>query len=477
MTSMRRGCGVLAVLVVLAAACSGDSGGGGGDAAGAAAPTTTTAPAVATTAVPTTTTTTEPEPEPEPFPVGAAWESADIDLGADTWIRDVAAAGDTVWAVGRRDNAPLALRSVGGGPFEVVDLGPPPGSGDIVLLGAAGGVDGALILFGLRGSDCFGGLAVEGGFTRGALCRVNRGAVFASSDGGATFTYVEPPEMVLGGRQSVDLRAAVHDGEQFVAVGTVRGPDWHARMWTSPDGVTWAAAGELRDPDGSTSAIDVRHAGDTLLVHYEAHPCARDANFNTPGYVLGSDWPEHARLAAGPGPASLAPVTSADLELVPAPRPVDCAVDDPFLLAREPYPALRIASAGDALVVVDDSNDEAGRVAGETGVAQRVDRSWELEMVATGDAHALIDVVDIDGRPALLERETSGGLKRLLVTVSGDDGWSARESASPVLRDSPLIGGAVWSGDRVVLVAHRGVDGDEQRRREILVRTSAPVDR
>src|SRR6056297_3402873 len=105
---MRRIGAVLAAMAVLAAACS--SGGGDGE---EAAPTTV-ADAPATTVAPETTTTTEPEPEL--LPVGAAWEPfPSLDVPADVDLEAVAV-GDDVWFVGHRDNAPLALRSVEGGP-------------------------------------------------------------------------------------------------------------------------------------------------------------------------------------------------------------------------------------------------------------------------------------------------------------------------------------------------------------------------
>ncbi|HSL58997.1 MAG TPA: pentapeptide repeat-containing protein, partial [Acidimicrobiales bacterium] len=187
--------------------------------------------------------------------------------------------------------------------------------------------------------------------------------------------------------------------------------------------------------DGSTTGVELVHDGATYVVRYAANPCARQVFDSPTGWVFGSSWADHVRLAAGADLAALAPVTSAELALAPDPRPVDCAVDDVFDLGQEPYPSLRLGLVGGTATVLDVSTEEAGRAPGEYPSAQLVDGAWTTDTAATDAEGEYLAFVDADGRPAVVEQ----GPETLRVAVL--DG-AATEIVDP---RRPVVGAAVQS--------------------------------
>lgn len=446
----RRIAATFLVLAFLVAACSTDESTG-----------STTPDETGSTQAPDTTTTTG-QSGSALLPLGTVWvfdEPVDV---ASFWVGAVTKIGDTVWVVGSRDNGPLAARSVDGGPLEIVDVGGPPAGGNIRLTGVAGSPGGPILLFGSRGFDgCDAGFAVEDGYTRAVACRVTRGATFVSTDAGETFTYTEPAAMALGDRQAVRLDGGTYDGDQFVVVGTMRADDWHGRVWTSANGVDWSLSQELRGTDGTMSAVDIHHDGETYLVVADEHPCAVKPYYNsTPGYILGSGWPQHSRLYAGPDLDSLVPVTNADLPLAPAPIEVDCDADeDGFDTSRIPYPSVRTELVGGVITVIDVSREAAGRTPGTHALAQWIDGTWitsnfDITTAVGPDGEVdpdarfnLIAPVDIEGELALFGVSGPGTTMRL--AQPDGEGWKVIPAHRPIVFDNGSLGWAVSIGDEL----------------------------
>ncbi len=449
--------------------------------------TSTRATAPPTTAPPTTAPPTT-QPAPVILPTGVVWRATQVGRvgGMGVASSQIVTVDDEAWIVGGRWNGPVLWRSTDGETWTEVVVEPPPSSGSALLDGLIGRPDGGLLAWGHAGSDCYANEPRENGYREVSICRRIRPIVYLSDDG-TTWQRVDPSAMAPGGSNSVHVSevTAVDDG--FVAVGTHRGPDWYGLIWSSPDGENWNVVRELRGADGPMSGREALWDGTTLVVLAHEHPCSQGyINYNTPGWILGTSWANHLRLLTGPSVDALEPVAADGHPILEPPRPVDCAVDDPFFFGMEPYADAAGAMIGGRIALLDltdlpddDTGDDAGDDTGDdTGdgdgdgdgdedaapihprrIVTLIDGTWEESFTEGIDRSGRDTLVELDGRPAILRAtQPETGVTTIDVIVSTDDGWELRTGQTPLLGRisysalSAGDGSTVALGDRLLAV-------------------------
>lgn len=422
------------------------------------ASTSSTTPAGTTPSSTTSTTTTSTVPEPEILPVGAVWTSSTVDTveGARYSAASLSTIGDELWLTGARWNAPAAWRSTDGVEWSPVTIEAPIDAAAVTVHGVLDRPGGGYLIWGSHARSCIANEDRGGGYRETGICRRFRPVVFLSDDG-ASWRRVEPPSMQPSSG-SVVLGAVRRVDDGFVAVGTHRGPDWYGMVWSSPDGETWELVRELRGADGPVSANEVLWDGDTLVVLAHEHPCSQnDINDNTPGWILGSAWPNHLRMYAGQDAQSLEPVDPADHPLLEPPMPVDCAVDRAFDLSKEPYANATGSVIGGRIVLFDftplpgpvASDDDSGE--DEEEVPRRfvtLDGGTWVEGASEGVPRVGVEPIDLGGELVFVADSRRNSLTEMTTYVPNGDGtWSQRQADRQVVGDLLTV---VGFGDSVV---------------------------
>ena len=230
-----------------------------------------------TTAAATTTTTTTTTVPPRVVPIGVRWTAGDelVESGVFGAAQNLIVVDDELWLMGNRYNGPAVFRSRDAGiTWEPVEVASPPSQGTISVHDLARGHDGRLVVAGSRGSRCQVAEDVGDGYRVTGICKRFRPTLFLSDDDGASWREVEPAAMAPPGDVSVALASVVATADGFLAAGTVRGPDWHGRLWSSPDGESWSLDDEIRGVSRFASVEQLLTDGDSLVLLVSEHPCA-----------------------------------------------------------------------------------------------------------------------------------------------------------------------------------------------------------
>ncbi len=400
-------------------------------------------------------TTTVPEPdeppqpdEPEILPVGAWWEpvSAEGDIGFGPLV----VLGDELWSLGRRFNAPVVHRTTDGYDWQPISIVAPPSRGSIDLDGILSRPDGGYLAWGSRRTSCQTAEDVGGGFLFVGLCRQMQPILFLSEDG-VTWRSVEPSGLAPPSGSSSELVDVIVDPNGgYLAAGTVRGADWHARVWRSDDGETWSLVHEVRGADGPTSSEKLATDGSSILLVVSEHPCSKP-KFNTPGWTLGSGWASHPRLYLGPSAADLTLQTPGDLPLAAEPMVVDCATQTGYEVGREPYTEAMGSTLGGKLIV-------AGRPPRQTSEDPLPGlQIWRLESDVWVDISPPQDperpiyqggLIDVDGMPGFVHlRRSPPHTLSIAAELPDVDGGLSAPDPRPVEGESTTD--AVWFADGV----------------------------
>ncbi|MFN3258868.1 MAG: pentapeptide repeat-containing protein [Ilumatobacter sp.] len=371
----------------------------------------------------------------------------------------------SVWLLAQRWNGMYVGRSDDAGiTWTEIAVVPPPSSGAIGPVGITRGASGRLVIHASASSRCSASIDVGDGFFETSICRRRRPVVFVSDDDGATWRRSDPPAMAPPGDVTIDLVDVVSTADGFLAAGTVKGPDWHVRLWSSPDGENWSLDREVRAPGSFLSAEDLVFDGENLLLAASEHPCS-SPNDNTPGWILGTAWVDHVRLYIGTRIADLELATPDRHPLARPPSPLaDCAIVSGFDLSNtDLYPTARAALVGDEIVVLEmtlfsteELDDDADlSVLGSRRLAQLVDGEWELievDGVPVDVPGAGEPLLDVDGQPGLFETESESQLlewTRLLLPGENAPLELVRSDRPLVARD---LQAATWI-DGTLLVA------------------------
>ncbi len=485
---VRRGAVLMAVVL---AACSGSGGESGStDPSGSTVaapdtPSTGSDPSSATTVL--TESPTSTEPPPVIVPLGVRWDEIGIVAeaagggSAQTIRPDLLAVGGDLWLLNTLYNTTAVTRSRDGGvTWETVQVVAPPANGTLFLTDVVAGPTGRLVATGSIGSNCRSDQDLGNGYRSVELCRRFRPVLFASDDDGASWRRIEPAAMAPPGDSSVIVEDMTVFGDGYVAVGTVKGPDWHARVWASPDGETWNTERELRDVDGGPmSGRQVLTDGETLMLIADGHPCGTPFADTPSGWVLGTSWLRSLRMFTGAGIGDLTVLTSADHPFASDPVPVDC---DTLSLSdigdsNASLPQASGAVIGGTITLLEDigpfDDEEDPEVIDQTTSGTRrftqlIDGDWVLTVIDGVFSQNKVEangstLIDVDGLPGMFEVDTTGsGVEFVPILPDGAGSWRQTSPERSVLTShrATVISGN-WSNG--ALVAAGTVHSDPYR--------------
>lgn len=487
---MRRTSGTRASAIVLAlslAACSGGdgpSGSGGPNSTLASPKSAEPIPASTDAAAPTDTasTTTSTEPPPEVVPIGQRWEAGQsLDSTLNTGSSDdrfVRAAGAT-WFLSTKFNGAAIYRSTDGATWTAADVGPPTPGESLRIEDMVEGPTGRLAALATRDIRCDTTIDAGNGYQIVGFCTREAAAVLLSDDDGATWRRVEPPAMAAPSDSSVRPVSIIATATGFVAAGTVAGPDWHARLWSSPDGENWTLDREVRGASPYVSAEQLITDGSTMVLVLSDHPCA-EPRVAPPGWVLGADWVRWPRVYSGTSTADLAPLAAGShpfvrdldistcdvlgtLEGVSAvddnyPGMTGLVIDGVITFLEDPRPTPADIAAEEA----DD--DELEQTSGLRRLTQLVDGSWTLmeipgvQSAIDGSSLRRSQLIDVAGAPGIFETNSSGyGVTTpTAILPDGDGGWVQPVPEHGLIAEEILAAG--WVDGTMVAVAAVSAD-------------------
>lgn len=447
--------------------------------------TTTTTASAPTTSVP-------PEP-PRVAPAGERWVSTMIEPGlSGIGVPTVAVLDDSIWVVANRFNGAVAYRSTDGGDtWEDRSFVEAPQSATThSISGIVRGATGRLVAHGSINSDCNGSESVDDGYRFVGVCRALRPVVHVSDDGGDSWTELSPAALQPSPGTSVVVNQIVATPTGYAAIGTVRGPDWHARVWDSADGAEWAVAAELRTPDAPSTGVALAVVENRAVAIVDANPCATPEFNNTPGWILGTQWADHGRIFDGPSLDQLALQTPADHPLAPEPASLDCAALDQFEVAGLPYPDLAVGATASGVVIArvgvpaDEEPETPVDLELATLSADESAGAWTVSQasgVTAGDG--------LSGRLGQTTIVSTGGAGLVTTGSLGSTRSSVRvfgSGSEPAVADPPLIatrlGQVVADGEDLVVAAildaqpYDAVSGGTEPRSLQFWRSTATID-
>lgn len=470
------------VLVLALAACSGGGDTSGSDTTGPAiANTDDSGPPATDTTVPTSASTegtgppetdpptTSTEPPAEIVPLGVRWEAGQAlhSTGrTDTRQHRFVQAAGASWFLSTRYNAVAIHRSTDGVTWTAADVGPATPGESLAIDDMVEGPNGRLAAIATRGTNCDAVVDAGDGYQYVGFCTRQAAAVLLSDDSGATWRRIDPPAMAAPGDSSVRPVSIIATATGFVAAGTVAGPDWHARLWSSPDGENWVLDREVRGASPFASAEQLITDGSTMVLVLSDHPCS-EPRVSTPGWVLGADWVKWPRVFTGTTTADLAPLPSGTH---PFARDLDISTCD-FLGTLEGVSATNLAYPEMTGMVIDGAitfledprptpadlaaekadDDEAELTSGLRRVTQLVDGEWTLieidgvQSALDGSARRSSQLIDVGGTPGIFETGDSGYAVTTPAPIlpDGDGGWAQPAPEHAILADNIVTAGWV----------------------------------
>ena len=368
------------------------------------------------------------------LPLGTAWDTSTVaELEGIGRITGMTTLGDSAWITGTRWNAPRLWRSTDGVAWDEIEVAPP--DDDLVSIdGILERDGGGYVAYGKRSWGCY---EWEGSGPYRSLeqCRRDRPVIFLSDDG-TSWREIEPASMEPPGDQSVVLASVARYAGGYVAVGTVQGPDWHGRIWTSPDGEDWTLASEVRG-EQLTSLEQVLSDGEQIVVIASGHECGEPRDISQGGWNLGVTWLNQFQLYEGTDPAALQLLAPAEHPLLREPMAIDC--DRVIELPSRPDGWADGVMVAGRITLVErdapgDTREDESRV---RRIATLADGAWSVEEVTLPPISSASGwLVDVDGAVGITGdngRGSSRGLGALWAVVPADGGWEHRDAGNRVL--------------------------------------------
>ncbi len=410
-------------------------------------------------------TTTTTEPPTAVIPLGVRWETVGSipDAALPSSPRSLVTISGELWMFTGRANSTVVARSRDAGlTWEQVPVVAPPESGAQTVTDVVVGADGRLVARGTIGSTCQVNIDVGDGFREVGLCGRFRPVLYLSDDDGASWRQIEPPVMAPAGDTTVVLEGLVATADGYLAVGTVKGRDWHVRLWSSPDGETWSLDREIRGDGAPISARQLLANGDEVVLLADEHPCA-SVYYNTPGWYLGAQWVEHLRIYSGATSGDLALLGAADHPFAHDLQPIDCADETERDQVAE-LNALHTTASGAVIggVItmleevrdVEEAEDADLLTSGTRRIAQLIDGTWvptEIVGVQSPNKASGSSLIDVGGVPGIMESRSAGQVLRDLVPIL-PDGDGSRYQAIPEQSVVGSVAAGAWAGGAVVVV-------------------------
>jgi uncharacterized protein YjbI with pentapeptide repeats len=449
--------------------CSGGDSGGSATTeptAASEASTTTSGDAPLSTVPPTTIA------PPEVVALGQRWapgQSLHSTGRTDNGRHQFVQTGGATWFLSTKFNGVAIYRSTDGAAWTAADVGPTTPGESLWINDMVEGPNGRLAAIATRGTRCESVIDNGDGTQYVGFCRGQAAAVLLSDDAGATWRRIEPPAMAPPGDSSVRPVSIIATANGFVAAGTVAGPDWHARLWSSPDGENWTLDREVRGASPYASAEQLITDGSTMVLVLSDHPCA-SPQVSTPGWILGADWVEWPRVFTGTSTADLAPLPSGSHPFV---RDLDISNCDvlgsleTISAVDRTHPGMTGMVVGGAITLLEDprpteadtaadeaDDDDAEVTSGLRRITQLVDGEWALteidgvQSALKGDRPA--QLIDVDGTPGIFETSDSGYADTTPAPIlpDGDGGWAQDAPEHAIIGDQ--IVAASWVGGTLV---------------------------
>jgi len=386
------------------------------------------------------------------LPLGVAWEATVLGrFEGHGRMHSMAEAGGQIWALGNEYQAPVGWRSSDGLTWTETEFPFPSDAGDVTVFDIVELPDGRLVGAGNLATEC---RAVDGPgeFTYFDRCHVLRPTFHISDDGGESWRRVDPTSMAPPAGASQPLLAVAVHGGALVAVSTVRGPDWHGRVWTSSDGEDWSLASEVRGDD-PWSVDDVLSDGDSLVVLASAHPCSTPTAISEAGWVLGTAWPRHLRILAGPDARALSVLAPGEHPLAAAPMDADCAEVGQIEFATRPYARADGAVIDGIITLIERSaeGDDRGADLLPRRVVSLVDDSWQtasVDLPTDLQSHWLVRS-EMGVAMVTARGHRTSGLGRIEVSLpDGGGSWAEASESIPVL--STRLGAGIGFGGAIL---------------------------
>lgn len=393
------------------------------------------------------------------LPLGAAWETfAVADFDGQGGVSGITTLGDTAWITGTRWNAPVLWRSTDAETWEEIAVAAPDAD-RVSILGILERDGGGYLGFGHRSWDCYDwtddlSTVVPPGMRALDMCRRDRPVIHLSDDG-TSWRQVEPASMAPPGDHAVILESVSAYSGGYIGVGTVQGPDWHGRVWTSTDGEEWALAAEVRGAD-FTSLQQVVSDGEQIVVIGAEHQCGEPRDISQGGWNLGTAWLEELRIYQGTDPTALTLIEPGAHPLAFERRVVNCAEDSIIQLTSTPDGWAEGIVVGGRIVLVereapDDTNADETRV---RRFVSLMDGEWvaeEVELPPISSATGWL--VDVNGHAWIAGVGNAGnGLGAMWAVGRTDTSWEHRDAVNAVLWSS---GAGATYFDGALLVAGR----------------------
>ena len=464
------------IAVIVFGACSGS----GGETDGTSSPPgatdgtvpstspsgTASTPPAATTVVSDSTTTTEPPPEI--VPLGVRWNdvgvvATDVSRSLNRGSERMLVVGDDLWLMGPIHNTSYVVRSRDHGvTWQPVPVVAPPGSGEQFVTDVVAGAGGRLVATGSINSNCQVNDDAGNGYREVGLCKRDRPVLYLSDDDGATWRQIEPPAMAPPGDTTVVINGLIATVDGYAAAGTVAGPDWHVRLWSSPDGETWTLDREIRGEGSPISARQLLTDGTNVVLRADEHPCALPGT-STDGWVLGSSWVSKFRIFSGTNIGDLALLTPAQHPFAHDPEVIEC---EPLFTTPEGVPNANATTVqatgaviGGAITMlqsvqqIDEDSVADPLTAGSQRFTQLIGGEWVVTEIDGVPINRDVEMIDVDGAVGLFDGADS-------ILQSADGTWSQTSPERALLIDNGLVGSA-WSGGAIVVAGI--VDSDRYR--------------
>ncbi len=367
--------------------------------------------------------------------------------------------------IARRLNGSSVYRSADAGvSWSPIDVAPPPPEGGLVLADIVRAGSGRYLITGTVESRCAANIDAGDGFRYVRECRERRPVVFVSDDGDS-WRRVEPAAMAPPDGAAVVIESVVAGENGFLAAGTVRAEDWHARLWSSPDGESWSLDQEIRDEIHPLSARQLLSDGSTVVLLTDLHPCADPWAGSPVGWYLGAGARSHSQLFGGTTAGNVQRLSAGEHPLAVADAEVDCTEST---FKPIPYPRNFGAHVGGAITLLQQpprpadgevvSALEPYQVATLTAGTWTVARMNQLEVDPDAPRVDLEGLVDVDGRLGLLFSQPADAARLQLTAIvpDGEDAWAPVEFDLPLVASK--VGGQLWSDGGLLVAGTLRVD-------------------
>ncbi len=379
----------------------------------------------------------------EPFPAGVRWEGPEEVFSTRQGVMSSGGSassaglrfsplGDELWVVGRQGPGVMAARLVPGATtWTEVVIGSRNDGESLSIKHLLMRPGGGYLAVAARGTGC----QSDGSGVSHPLCTRETPAVFMSDDG-ETWSESETTGWTPESGSSLQIDSIITVDDEFLAAGTIKGPNWRSVLYSSSDGITWSTEREITVRDHPTTSGDLVHDGEVLVFIAHETPCGVPAD-GPSGWSLGSFWELHGRIFMGADSASLVLQEPSQHPLAPEylEPPADCGSVDGTPYAAVPYPGFRarlvngvatifeeyVPAAQTAAIEAAEGDDdrvlELRETSGNRTYGELIDGTWVVtDITGVSVPEGPVHLLEFAGTPAFAQLRS--GTNRVSSTTS-----------------------------------------------------------